>query len=87
MILNANTEVIISVRYYTRERCVIDNLLLAYNVKFNDGFEFHMFTSVDMIIPELDTIQVKNILNQWIRRLSLEKPKYQIESPARFVIK
>ena len=66
---------------------VIENLLLAYNVKFNDGFEFHMFSSVDMSSPELDTTQAKNILNQWIQRLSLAKPKYQINAPTRFVLK
>jgi hypothetical protein len=65
---------------------VIENLLLAYNVKFNDGFEFHMFSSVDMSSPELDTTQAKNILNQWIQRLSPAKPKYQINAPTRFII-
>jgi len=63
---------------------IVENMLLEYNVKFNDGFEFHMFSSVDMSNPEQDTTQIKNILNQWIHRLSLEQPKYQINAPAQF---
>ncbi len=66
---------------------VVENMLLAYNVKYNDGFEFHMFSSVDISNPEQYTTQVKNILNQWIQRLSLEQSKYQISAHTRFVFK
>ena len=65
---------------------VVETMLLEYNVKFNDGFEFHMFSSVDMSSPGLDTTLDKNTLNQWIQRLSLEQPKYQINAPTRFVL-
>ena len=62
---------------------VVDDMLLSYNDRFNGGFDFHMFSSIELYGSAMDT---NPFLNQWIQRLSLELPKYQIKSPSQFVV-